>query len=100
MQLHSVHTNVQKHQNKISVFHWHTYMYTTIKYLGNMWLKQIHPSLTKGYSHKYVCEITFETRIKSLQEIQDFIFWGREFQRDAPAKDMLVLNKSILGLGT
>ena len=32
--------------------------------------------------------------------MQDFIFWGRQFQRDAPAKDMLVLNKSSLGLGT
>ena len=45
-------------------------------------------------------KITFETRITRLQEIQDFIFSGREFQRDAPAKDMLVLNKSSLGLGT
>ena len=45
-------------------------------------------------------KIMFETRITRLQEVQDFIFWGREFQRDAPAKDMLVLNKSSLDLGT
>ena len=28
------------------------------------------------------------------------MFCGREFERDVPAKDMLVLNKSSLGLGT
>ena len=26
------------------------------------------------------------------------MFWGREFQREAPAKDMLVLNKSSLNV--
>ena len=35
----------------------------------------------------YFMQITFETR----KSINDFIFWGREFQSDAPAKDMLVL---------
>ena len=40
-------------------------------------------------------QITFETRKRN----NDFIFWGKEFQRDAPAKDMLVLNKSSLGPG-
>jgi len=39
MQLHSVHTNVQKHQNKIEVFHWHTCMYTTINFLGKRGVK-------------------------------------------------------------
>ena len=38
--------------------------------------------------------------MKQGREIHDFIFLGMEFQRDAPAKDMLVLNKSSLGLGT
>ena len=28
------------------------------------------------------------------------MFRGKEFQRDAPAKDMLVLNKSSLRIGT
>ena len=38
--------------------------------------------------------------LKQGREIHDFIFCGREFQRDAPEKDMLVLNKSNLGLGS
>ena len=29
------------------------------------------------------------------REIHELIFWGREFQRDAPAKDMLVLNNWV-----
>ena len=98
--MHSVHANVQKHQNKISVFHWHTCMYTTIICLGKRVIKTNPSKFDERLSQKYVCEITFETRITRLQEILDFIFWGREFQRDAPAKDMLVLNKSSLGLGT
>ena len=32
--------------------------------------------------------------------MHDIIFSGREFQRDAPGKDMIVLNKSSLGLST
>ena len=37
-------------------------------------------------------------RLKQGREIQDFMFWGKEFRRDAQAKDMLVLNKSSLAL--
>ena len=31
----------------------------------------------------------YRLRLKQGREIQNFIFGGREFQRDAPAKDML-----------
>ena len=48
------------------------------------------------FSSIYLCRL----RLKQGRQIHDFIFWGREFQRDAPAKDMLLLNKSSLGLGT
>ena len=48
------------------------------------------------FSDIYLCRLHF----KQGTEIHVFIFRGREFQRDAPAKDMLVLNKSSLGLGT
>ena len=48
------------------------------------------------FSDIYLCRL----RLIQRTEIHDFIFRGREFQRDAPTKDMLVLNKSSLGLGT
>ena len=50
----------------------------------------------KLLSEIYLCRL----RLKQRRQIQDFIFGGREFQRDAPAKDRLVFNKSSLGLGT
>ena len=48
------------------------------------------------FSDIYLCRL----RLKQGREIQDFMFRGREFQRDALAKDMLVFNKSSLGLCT
>ena len=47
------------------------------------------------FSDIYLCRLF----LKQGREIQDFMFRDREYQRDAPAKDMLVLNKSSLGLG-
>ena len=41
------------------------------------------------FSDIYLCGL----RLKQGREIQDFMFCGREFQKDAPAKNMLVLNK-------
>ena len=38
-------------------------------------------------------------RLKHERETQDLSFTGREFQRDAPENESLLLNKSILGLG-
>ena len=46
------------------------------------------------FSDIYLCRL----RLKQGREIHDFIFWGWDFQRDAPANDMLVLNKPSLGL--
>ena len=37
---------------------------------------------------------------KQRRERDMFLYFEAEFQRDAPAKDVLVLNKSSLGLGT
>ena len=68
-------------------------MDTTIKFLGKHVIKT-NPS---KFDERLFSEICLK---QGLQEIQDFIFWGRQFQRDAPAKDMLVLNKLSLGLGT
>ena len=48
------------------------------------------------FSDIYLCRL----RLKQRRDIHDFIFRGREFQRNGPAKYMLVLNKSSLGLGT
>ena len=78
-----------------------TYLYVYNIQIFRQHVIKTNPSkFDERYSQKYVREITFETGITRLQEIQDFIFRGREFQRNAPAKDMLVLNRSSLGLGT
>ena len=37
---------------------------------------------------------------KLTSVLHEIILAGIEFQRDAPAKDRLVLNRSILGLGS
>ena len=37
------------------------------------------------FSAIYLCRL----RLKQGREIQNFVFGGREFQRDAPTKDML-----------
>ena len=38
--------------------------------------------------------------LKLMSVLQESICVGIEFQRDAPAKEKLVLNRSILGLGS
>ena len=80
----------------IKKFPW-TYMYTRIIFLGNH-LIQTNASKfdSRLFSDIYLCRLRF----KQGREIKDFMFKGREFQRDAPAKDMPVLNKSNLGVGT
>ena len=71
-------------------------MYITLKSLGK---HVIQTNLSKFeerlFSDKYLCRLC----LKQGTEIQDFMFWGREFQRDAPAKDLLLLNKASLSLG-
>ena len=73
------------------------YMYTALKFLGKRVI-QTNPS--KFYERLFSAIYLRRLRLKQGTQIHDFIFWGREFQRDAPAKDMLVLNKSSIGLGT
>ena len=41
-----------------------------------------------------------ELRFEAEECIAQVIWAGKEFQRDAPAKEKLVLNRSILGLGS
>ena len=70
-------------------------MYTTIKFLGKRVI-QTNPSvLTKGYSQTYICA----DYVWNNEEKYKTMLWGREFQRDALSKDMLILNKSIISLG-
>ena len=38
--------------------------------------------------------------MKMMSVLHDAIYSGIEFQRDAPAKEKLVLNRSILGFGS
>ena len=38
--------------------------------------------------------------MKMMSVLHDAIYSGIEFQRDAPAKEKLVLKRSILGLGS
>ena len=54
----------------------------------------------KGYSQKYVCEDYVWNKDYKITRNTGFYILRQEFQRDAPANDMLVLNKSSLGLGT
>ena len=80
----------------IKLLSW-TYMYTPIRVLGKHVI-QTNPSKfdKRLFAGIYLCRL----RLKQGREIQDFMFWGRGFQRDAPAKDMLVSNKLKIGLGT
>ena len=86
MQFHRVPTNVQK-----------SFMYTILHFLGK---HVIQTNLSKFDKRLFSDIYLSRLCLKQGREIHDFIFWGKEFQRDAPAKDMLVLNKSSLGLGT
>ena len=45
-------------------------------------------------SHLWSCVL------KLLSALHEVMWAGKEFQRDAPAKEKLVLNRSILGLGS
>ena len=72
-------------------------MYTILKFLGKRVI-QTNPS---KFDERLFSDIyLYRLCLKQRKDIHDFIFRGREFQRDAPAKDMLLLNKSSLGLGT
>ena len=42
----------------------------------------------------YFCTLRLE---QGSRKVHDFIFWGKEIQRDFPVKDMLILNNSQYG---
>ena len=68
-------------------FLWGTYMYTTITKLG----KHVIQTSPSKFDERLISDIYLcRWHLKQGREIQDFMFWGREFQTDAPAKDMLV----------
>ena len=69
---------------RIKFLSW-AYRYTTLKCLGKRVI-QTNPSKfdERLFSDIYLCRL----RLKQGREIHDFIFGGREFQRDAPAKDI------------
>ena len=72
-----------------------TCVYTTLKCLGKHVLQAcLSKSDETLFSEIYLCMLRLK---QGIREIQNFIFWGREFQRDGPVKDMLVLNKPSLG---
>ena len=72
-------------------------MYTTLTFLGESVI-QTNPS---KFDERLFSDIyLWRLRLKQGREMHDFIFSGREFQRDAPGEDMLVLNTSSIGLGT
>ena len=60
-------------------------------------MTQVNQNLTHDRlsSERYPCRF----RLKPERETHDLIFGGREFQRDVPENESLLLNKSILGLG-
>ena len=59
-------------------------------------MTQVNQSLTydRLSSEIYLCRFL----LKHERETQDLIFGGREFQRDVPENERLLLNKSIVGL--
>ena len=64
---------------RIKFISW-AYMYTTLTVLGKRVI-QTNPS---KFDEMLFWDIL---RLKQGREIHDFIFWGREFQRDAPATE-------------
>ena len=72
--------------SELNFFHEHT-MYTTMNFLGkHMILKQLRPNLPKVILKHIFVQITFAARERTTGE----------FQKDAPVKEMLVLNRSSL----
>ena len=90
------HSSYKCAETELNVFHGHTCIQHSV-FLGKRVI-QTHPSKCdeRLFSDIYLCRL----RLKQGREIHDLIFSGREYQRDAPVKDMLVLNTSSIGLGT
>ena len=59
-------------------------MYATINFIGKHVI-QINPSKSaKGYSETYICA---DNVCNKGENYMIFMFWGGEFQKDAPMKD-------------
>ena len=82
MQFHSSYKCAE--MSELNFFHGHTF-----RFLGKL---VVQTNLSKFderlFSDIYLCRL----HLKQETETHDFIFWSREFQMDALAKDMLVLN--------
>ena len=81
---------------ELNFFHGHT----CIQHSNVLGRRVIQTNPSKFDERLFSDIYLWRLRLKQGREIHDFIFCGREFQRDAPEKDMLVLNKSNLGLGS
>ena len=64
------------------------------KYRHTFIIRKLHNYYILFLSHLRSCVL------KLMSVPQEVIYVGIEFQRDAPAKEKLVLNRSILGLGS
>ena len=70
--------------SELNFFHGHTYLPLSVSFGKHV--IQTNPSKfdERLFSNIYLCILC----VKEGREIQDFMFWGKEFQRDAPAKDI------------
>ena len=64
------------------------------KYIHVFIIRKLHNYYILFLSHLRSCVL------KLMSVLHEVICVGIEFQRDAPAKEKLVLNRSILGLGS
>ena len=71
-------------------------LYEIVYIINSKLMTQVNQNLTHDRlsSERYLCRF----RLKHDREMQDLMFGGREFQRDAPENERLLLNKSILVL--
>ena len=76
-----------KHETEHKTMEIRTYIHAFI-------IRNLHNYYILFLSHLRSCVL------KLMSVLQEVICAGIEFQRDAPAKEKLVLNRSILGLGS
>ena len=63
-------------------------------YLHAFTIRKFHYYYILFLSHLWSCVL------KLMSALHEVIWAGKEFQMDAPAKEKLVLNRSILGFGS
>ena len=66
-------------------------MYTKINFIGKHVIQTNPSKFAKGYSETYICA---DNVCSKGENYMIFMFWGGEFQKDAPMKEIIVLNKS------